>query len=363
MNRRAFLHSAAATTAASLLVSPASANSAGDPPGTAPPPRDWNNPASVIYPDPAFESFDPRFDKYNAGTTEVRRLWSGAEWTEGPVYFGDMHSVIFSDIPNNRMLRYDELTGETTEFRNPSNMVNGNTRDWQGRLVSCEQLSRRVTRTEYTGHITILADNYQGKKLNSPNGVVAKKDGTIWFTDPSYGILGDHEGHRATPELPGQVYMFDPKSGNLTVAATDFSQPNGLCFSPDEKKFYVSDTGALGGPNPKHTWIRVFDVSDDNKLTNDHVFHDFSPLGTYIADDLRVDRDGNVWCAGGWAKDPRYNGVTVLAPDGNDIGRIILPEVAANLCFGGMDHEHSRLYITASTSLYAIYTGARGVEL
>jgi gluconolactonase len=363
MNRRAFFQSAAATAVGSLAASSALAQSKADPPGTTPPPRNWNKPATVIYPDPAFEVFDPRFAKYSASTTEIRRLWTGAEWTEGPVYFGDIHSVIFADIPNNRMLRYDELTGETTVFREPSNFVNGSTRDWQGRLISCEQGTRRVTRTEYTGKITVLADSYEGKKLNSPNGVVVKKDGTVWFTDPTYGITGDHEGHRAEPELPRNVYMFDPNTGKLMVVADDFSQPNGLCFSPDEKKFYISDTGILGGPKPEHTWIRVFDVGENNKLTHDRVFHDFKDTGTFIADDMRADEDGNIWCAGGWASNKDYNGVTCLAPDGTDIGRIVLPEVAANLCFGGMDHDHSRLYITASTSLYAIYVHTRGVEL
>jgi gluconolactonase len=363
LERRDLLRGAAAAAIGSALAKPAWAQKAGDPAGTTPPPRDWNDPSTVVYPDPAFEIFDPRFAKYNAGTTEIRRLWTGAEWTEGPVYFGDMHSVIFADIPNNLLLRYDELTGKTTVFRRPSNFTNGSTRDWQGRLICCEQGTRRVTRTEYTGEITVLVDKYEGKRLNSPNGVVVKRDGTIWFTDPTYGIGGDHEGHKAEPELPRNVYRFDPKTGKLTVAVGDFSQPNGLCFSSDEKKFYVSDTGALGGPTPKHTWIRVFDVAEDGKLTHDRVFHDFKDTGTYIADDMRIDTDGNLWCAGGWAANKNLNGVTVIAPDGAVIGRIVLPEVAANLCFGGMDHEHSRLYITASTSLYALYVNARGVEL
>jgi gluconolactonase len=365
LQRRDLLRGAAAAAAvgATFMRSASAQESTRDPPGTTPPPRDWDNPATVVYPDPAFEVFDQRFAKYNAGTTEIRRLWTGAEWTEGPVYFGDMHSVIFADIPNNRMLRYDELTGKTTVFRQPSNFVNGSTRDWEGRLISCEQGTRRITRTEYTGDITVLVDKYQDKRLNSPNGVVVKRDGTIWFTDPTYGIEGDHEGHHAEPELPRNVYRFDPKSGTLTVAVGDFSQPNGICFSPDETKLYISDTGALGGPAPKHTWVRVFDVGEDGKLSNDRVFHDFKDTGTYIADDLRVDQDGNLWCAGGWAENKNMNGVSVFAADGTPIGRIVLPEVAANLCFGGMDHEHSRLYITASTSLYAVYTGARGVEL
>jgi gluconolactonase len=349
------LNTAAVTAAGSLAAGSVLARPRADPPGSVPPPRDWNDPASTVYPDTAIEAFDPRFKKYIIGTTEIRRLWSGAEWAEGPVYFGDMHSVIFSDVPNNRMLRYDEATGQTTVFRLPSHEANGNTRDRQGRLVTCEQRTRRVTRTEYDGSITVLADRYRGKRLNSPNGVVVKSDGTVWFTDPTYGLEGDHEGWRATAELPRNVYRWDPRSGALTVAAGDFQQPNGVCFSPDEKKLYVSDTAA------PPSVIRVFDVRADGKLTNGRVFHDLSDMNGGIADDMRVDEDGNVWCAGGWSADKSFNGVSVFAPDGTAIGRIVLPEVAGNLCFGGYEHNRSRLYICASTSLYAVYVGVRGL--
>jgi gluconolactonase len=179
--------------------------------------RDWSTPnPTVPYPDANVQVLDPRFKKYIAGTTLLRRIWTGAEWTEGPVWFGDMHCVIFSDIPNNRLLRYDTMSGDTTEFRSPSNFTNGNTRDRQGRLVSCEHAARRVTRTEYDGKITVLTDNYQGKKLNSPNGVVVKSDDSIWFTDPSYGTAGDHEGHREPSELPHNVYRIDGKTAQMT---------------------------------------------------------------------------------------------------------------------------------------------------
>ncbi len=355
MNRRGFLRSTAATAAGSLVATRAFAQSHADPAGTTPPARDWDDPATVVYPDPAMESFDPRFQKLIVGTTAIRRLWTGADWTEGPVYLGDMHCVIFSDIPNDRLLRYDEVTGRTTLFRKPSNQANGNTRDRQGRLVSCEQRTRRVTRTEYDGSTTVLADSYQGKKLNSPNGVVVKSDNTVWFTDPSYGIMGDHEGWRGTSELPRNVYRFDPQSNKLTVAAGDFNQPNAICFSPDEKQLYISDTS--GSPAN----IRVFDVGDNGTLTNGRVFHDFADTHGGIADDVRVDEAGNLWCAGGWGPDKNFNGVSVFAPDGTPIGRVVLPEVAANLCFGGYQHNRSRLYITASTSLYAVYVGTRGV--
>jgi gluconolactonase len=355
MDRRLFLRSTTATAVGALAATTAFAQSNSDPRGTTPPVRNWNDPTTVVYPDPAMESFDPRFKKLVTGTTEIYRLWTGADWTEGPVYLGDMHSVIFSDIPNDRLLRYDEVTGHTTLFRKPSNQANGNTRDRQGRLVSCEQRTRRVTRTEYDGSTTVLADNYEGKKLNSPNGVVVKSDNTVWFTDPTYGIMGDHEGWRGQSELPRNVYRFDPQSNQLTVAVGDFTEPNAVCFSPDEKKLYISDTA--GPPST----IRVFDVGDDGKLTNGHVFHDFADTHGGIADDIRVDEDGNLWCAGGWAPDKNFNGVSVFAPDGTPIGRIVLPEVAANLSFGGYQHNRSRLYITASTSLYAVYVGTRGV--
>jgi gluconolactonase len=364
LNRRAFFQSAAAT-AGTLVAAPAFAQSKADPQGTTPPPRNWRDPASAAYPDAAFEVFDPRMVKLSAGPAGLRRVAWDLKFTEGPVYFADMHRLIWSDIPANKMYEYNELTGETHVFRDPSNHANGNSRDWQGRLLTCEQGSRRVTRTEYDGRITVIADSFQGKRLNSPNGIIAKKDGTLWFTDPTYGILLEHQGSaRAEPELPSNVYMFDPKSGKLSVAIGDFNQPNGLCFSPDEKQLYITDTGVgpFAAAGPQHSWIRIFDVGDDNKLKNGKVFHDLRDMPGGIADDIRVDIAGNLWAAGGWAdKDKNFNGVSVYAPDGTPIGRIVLPEVAANLCFGGP--EHNTLYIAASTSIYAIGVNTRGVEL
>jgi gluconolactonase len=364
MNRRNFLRSAAAVAAGSLAAAPALAKQMPDPPGTTPPPRDWHESNSVVYPDPAFEVFDPRFAKLNAATVELRQISSNGRWTEGPVYFADQHRLIWSDIPQNRLWEYNEMTGEVRVFREEANHANGNTRDWQGRLITCEQGLRRLTRTEYNGEITVLADNFNGKKLNSPNGVIAKKtDGTIWFTDPTYGLLIEHEGFATgEPELHSNVYIIDPKTGKLTIAADDFNQPNGLCFSPDEKKIYITDTGVgdFAASGPQHSWIRVFDVSDDNKLTNGQVFHDLKDTGG-LSDDIRVDVEGNLWSAGGWAPNKNFNGVSVYAPDGTPIGRIVLPEVAANLCFGG--RGHNTLYIAASTSIYAIDVNTRGVEL
>lgn len=331
----------------------ASAASRSIPPGPPVPARDWSNPnPTVPFPDPSVQVLDRRFGKYVAGTALLRRVWTGGEWLEGPTWFGDMQCVIFSDVPNNRLMRYDTLSGACTVFRSPSNFANGTTRDRQGRLICCEH--RQVTRTEYDGRITVLADNWQGKKLNSPNGVIVKSDGSIWFTDPAYGIMGDHEGHRESSELPRNVYRIDGNSGKMTVVASDFDEPNGLCFSPDEKQLYITDTGS-------QRVIRRYDVLDDGRLKNDKVLHDFSDTKGGLVDDIRCDEDGNIWSAGGWAADPLFNGVTVLAPDGDVIGRIVLPETAANLCFGG--HDHQRLFICASTSLYAVDVNTRGVEL
>jgi gluconolactonase len=356
LNRRRMMLAAAGTVAARAALA---ANSI--PPGPSLPARDWSSPnPTVPYPDPNVQVLDKRFAKYIAGTTLLRRVWTGAEWTEGPVWFGDQHRVIFSDIPNNRLMAYDTTTNRTTLFRSPSNFANGNTRDRQGRLLTCEHAARRVTRTEYDGTITVITDNYQGKKLNSPNGVVVKSDDSIWFTDPIYGTAGDHEGHREEDVLPHNVYRIDPKGGKMTVVASDFDEPNGLCFSPDEKKLYITDTGR-GKDGVSPSLINVYDVTDDGRLTNRKLFHDFSDTKGGASDDIRCDEDGNIWSAGGWAPDPLFNGVCVLAPNGDVIGRIVLPETAANLCFGG--HDHNRLFICASTSLYAVDVNTRGVEL
>ena len=356
LNRRTLLSGAAFGAVGGLAARSALA-APSIPSGALPPARDWRDPASVSYPDPAIEVFDPRFKR--VGNAEIERLWTGARWAEGPVWFGDGHYLVFSDIPNNRLMKWDELTGHTTVFRQPSNFTNGNTRDRQGRLLSCEQLGRRVSRTEHDGHVVTVIDSYNGKKLNSPNGVIVKSDDSIWFTDPKYGLGGDYEGLKSESELPATVYRLDPKSGKVTIVASDFDEPNGLCFSPDEKKLYICDTGITDGAG-KQTLIRVFDVTDDGRLTNEKLFHDFADTKSGFVDDMRMDKDGNLWCATGWAG-PLFNGVYVYAPDGTLIGRIILPEVCANLCFGG--REHNRLFMTASTSLYSVYVGTRGTEI
>jgi gluconolactonase len=302
------------------------------------------------YPDPRIEVLDRRF-VYKQGNAAIERVATGFRWAEGPVWFRDGGYLIFSDIPNNRMMRWLEEDGHLSVFRSPSNYTNGNTRDRQGRLISCEHDARRVTRTELDGSITVLMDHHQGKRLNAPNDVVTARDGGVWFTDPGYGIDGPYEGHKAEAELPCNVYRYDPATGTASVAADDFVRPNGLCFSPDERILYVVDSGISHG-GPAH--IRAFDV-DGPALRNGRIFAaDFAPGMT---DGLRCDVDGNVWCSMGWG-DPSEDGVRCYAPNGDLIGKIHLPEGCANLCFGGKKKD--RLFMCASTSVYALYLNARG---
>lgn len=308
------------------------------------------------YPDPAVEVVDPRFAKYQVKSAAVERLFTGARWAEGPVWVGDGRYLLFSDIPNNRMLRWLEETGEVTVFRSPSNYSNGNCRDRQGRLITCEHDTRRVTRTEHDGSVSVLMDSFQGKKLNAPNDVVVHSDGGIWFSDPGYGIMSNYEGHKAAFELPANVYRLDPKTRVATVVVGDLVKPNGLCFSPDEKLLYIVDTGTPkhpGDPSP----IRVYDVVDGVRLANGRMFVNMAP-GT--SDGIRCDVDGNIWSAAGWAGDG-FNGVHIFAPDGTLIGKIHLPETCANLCFGGVKRD--RLFMAASQSLYALYVGTEGLPL
>jgi gluconolactonase len=302
------------------------------------------------YPDPAVETLDPRFDSIKPPFhAAVERLATGCRWSEGPVWFGDGRYLLWSDIPNDRILRWDEATQSVGVFRQPSNNSNGNTRDRQGRLVTCEHLTRRVTRTEYDGSITVVLDRFQGKRLNSPNDVVVKSDGSIWFTDPPFGILGNYEGERAESELRPAVYRVDGKSSEATMVADEIMGPNGLCFSPDEKRLYVVASRAT----PSRL-IHVFDVVDDGKrLANGRVFAS-AEGGT--PDGFRCDVEGNLWC--GWGMTPALNGVVVFAPDGTTIGRIALPERCANLCFGG--RRRNRLFMAASRSLYAVYVNTEG---
>jgi gluconolactonase len=304
------------------------------------------------YPDPRIEALDRRFTA-KQGNAAIERIATGFRWAEGPVYFADGGYLLWSDIPNNRIMRWLEEDGHVSMFRADSHFANGNTRDREGRLVTCEHDTRRVTRTEHDGRVTVLMDSFEGKRLNAPNDVVVASDGAIWFTDPGYGIDGPYEGHSAEAELPRNVYRIDATSGQASVVADDFARPNGLAFSPDERRLYIVDSGISHG-GPAH--IRAFEVNGP-RLSGGQVFaEDFAPGMT---DGLRTDADGNVWCSMGWG-DPAEDGVRCYEPGGTLIGKIRLPEAAANLCFGGK--KRHRLFITASTSVYSVYLNATGAQ-
>jgi gluconolactonase len=295
-----------------------------------------------------FEVLDKRFHATLIGHARVERLWTGARWAEGPAWFGGGRYLVFSDIPNNRMMRYDECDGHMSVFRHPSNNSNGNTTDREGRLVSCEHGARRVTRTEHDGSITVLADRFKGKRFNSPNDVVVKSDGSIWFTDPSYGILADYEGGKAESEIGNcNVYRIDP-SGEITIVADDFVKPNGLAFSRDESILYIADTGISHMENgPKH--IRALSVKPDGKsLGNSKLFADCT---AGLFDGFRVDNDGRIWTSAG-------DGVHCYLPNGDLIGKIRIPELVANVCFGGA--KRNRLFICGCTSLYSAFLSING---
>ena len=316
--------------------------------------RDWDG-GPVRYPDPAIEILDPRFNSYSIKNSTVERLWTGCRWAEGPVWFGDGRYLLWSDIPNNRILRWTEETGEVSVYRSPSNNSNGNTRDKQGRLITCEHGARCVTRTEHDGTITVLMDSFEGKCLNAPNDVVVHEDDHVWFTDPGYGILLNYEGHLAEFELPTNVYRLNPDTGEATVVVDELEKPNGLCFSPDYSRLYLVDTGVSHKPNhPRH--IRVYDVLDGASLTNGRNFCDMAPG---MSDGIRCDIDGNLWASAGWAGEG-FDGVHIFASDGDLIGKIHLPEVCANLCFGGV--KKNRLFMAGSQSLYSLYVETQGAQ-
>ncbi len=296
-----------------------------------------------------FEVLDKRFTKYAMGNVHKEVLYTGTRWAEGPAYFPAGRYLIWSDIPNNRLMRYDETDGSVSVFQSPSRNQNGHTVDRQGRLVSCEHQGRCVSRVELDGTTTVLVDNYQGKRLNSPNDVVVKSDGTIWFTDPTYGIDGEYEGDYAESELGGSyVFRFDPATGDLKIVADDFVKPNGLAFSPDESLLYIADTGATHVENgPRH--IRTFKVAVDGSLSGGEVFADCT-CGLF--DGFRLDTDANIWTSAG-------DGVHCYTAGGELIGKILTGEVVSNVEFGGI--KRNRLFICATTTLQSVYLGAQGL--
>jgi gluconolactonase len=296
-----------------------------------------------------FEVIEPEFAKCFIGHARVERLWSGARWAEGPAWFGGGRYLIFSDLPNNRLMRFDETDGSVSIFRSPSGFANGNTCDRQGRLITCEHFNRRVTRTEHDGTITVLADQYRGRKLNSPNDVVVKSDGSIWFTDPDYGIIADYEGQIQPREQAGcYVYRLDPNSGALSVVADDFDHPNGLAFSSDESELFIADSGGTESPKgPRH--IRRFKLKPSgDKLKSNGVY---AKCDAGFFDGFRIDKSDRLWtsCA---------QGVQCFNKSGKLVGKINVPEMVANVCFGGL--MRNRLFICGTTSLYCVYLKING---
>ena len=310
---------------------------------------------SQRYPDPAIELLDPSFARYRLFSGGVEQLASGLRWAEGPVWFGDGRYLLVSDIPNNRILRWDDTSGALSVFRAPANNANGLARDRQGRLLTCEHLTRRITRTEYDGRITVLADRHDGKRLNSPNDITCRSDGSVWFTDPSFGIESDWEGEAAPQELPHAVYRIDAASGRLDAVITDLNAPNCLCFSPDERTLYVIESRA----NPRRIW--AYDVDAAGALSNKRSHVEATDHGAL--DGMACDRDGNLWCGYGSNGSAQsvgevLDGVRVFNPAGKAIGHIHLPERCANVCFGGT--RNNRLFMASSHSLYAVYVNTAG---
>jgi gluconolactonase len=292
---------------------------------------------------------DPRFARYVLANAGLEELATGFRWIEGPVWMGDWDCLLFQDLPRDRTMRWSESTGLSV-YRQPSNYANGQTRDRQGRLVACSHRGRCLYRTEYDGTVTTLVTHHDGKRLNAPNDAVVRSDGSIWFTDPVYGIANDYEGGRQTSEQPPALYRLDPETGDLRVAAGDFGGPNGLAFSPDERRLYVAETGDQSKPNPVQH-IRVFEVAADGRtLTGGAVFHTVEPG---YADGFRVDEDGNLWSSAA-------DGVHCIGPDGRHLGTIHVPHVVSNVTFGGP--TKNRLFIGGSGTLYAIFLNTRGVQ-
>ncbi len=328
--------------------------------------RDYGpNAAPVRYPDPDIVALDKRFEPIKLGNTPIQRLYHSKNmlWAEGPAWSAVGKFLLWSDIPNNVQMRWLEEDGHVSVFRNPAGNSNGNTFDYQGRQISCEHGTRRVVRYEHNGKVTVLADAWQGKKLNAPNdAVVHPDDGAIWFTDPGYGSLMNYEGVKGKLEIKEAVYRIDAKTNKMDKVTDEIFKPNGLCFSPDYKKLYIADTGASHYPDAPRN-IKVWDVVDGKTLANGKEFASMKLDGfdkAGFADGIRADVEGNVWASAGWVGDG-YDGVHIFAPNGNRIGQIRLPEICSNVCFGGT--KRNRLFMTGSTSLYAVYVETQGAHV
>ena len=347
MGRRSFLAAAGAVVAGLTLPKPSALGAE----------RDWSADRPVRYPDPDIVELDKRFKKYKIGNTPIQRLATGMLWAEGPAWNGVGRYLLWSDIPSNRQMRWVEEDGHVSVFRNPAGNSNGNTFDFEGRQLSCEHGNRRVVRYEHNGSVTVLAERWQGKRLNAPNDIVVHPDGGIWFTDPGYGSMGHYEGNKGPLEIKEAIYRIDPKAGQIALVSDELGKPNGICFSPDYKKLYVADTG-----NTSTKGIQVFEITEAMKLRGLRQFHSMGMAGleTGLADGIRCDVDGNVWAGGGWVGDG-YDGVHVFAPEGDRIGLIKLPEICSNLCFGGA--KRNRLFMTGSQSLYAVYVETQGAHI